>query len=60
MSDQGLTAYWRSRAEHYKHLLAQAEESVARLQEQLGDRSAMVSSLKARLKELEERCSQVV
>jgi len=30
------------------------------LQEQLGDKNAMVSSLKARLKELEERCSQVV
>jgi chromosome segregation ATPase len=60
MSDPNFTEYWRSRAEHYAYLLTQAEESVAKLQEQLGDKNAMVSSLKARLKELEERCSQHV
>ena len=59
MSDS-LLAYWRGRAEHYRHAAEDAERRVARLQEQIGEKNAMVASLKARLKELEERCSQGV
>lgn len=57
MSDS-LVAYWRSRADHYRHSLTQAEQTIEKLQEQLGDKNAVIASLKSRLTELENRCSQ--
>lgn len=50
--------YWRNRAEFYQRQTVEMEERIESMEEVAGERNAVIASLKARLKELEDRCSQ--
>ena len=57
MSDDML-AYWRNRAEFYQRQTVAMEERIESMEEVSAEKNAVIASLRSRLKELEEKCSQ--
>lgn len=51
--------YWRNRCSFYERQTANLEERIEDMEEMSAQKSAIIASLRARLKELEERCHPI-
>lgn len=51
-------AYWKNRAAFYQRQTNEMEGRIESMEEVAAERNAVIASLRARLKELEDKCSQ--
>lgn len=50
--------YWKNRAAFYQRQTNEMEGRIESMEEVAAERNAVIASLRARLKELEDKCSQ--